>query len=222
MTAVVRVGTRCAARPGRGRRRSTRCCATCGRRASPRSPSRSGSTSRAARSSRSCRARSGPIRWSRSCGPTRCSSASRGCCARSTTPRRASRASVWQWPGHEPVEVICHNDFCPYNLLFEGTELTGVIDFDLASPGPRAWDLGQTAYRFVPLTDPENPDTPRVRARRAGAPARALLRGLRRPRGGRHVRGRARPPARADRLHRRSAPPRATRPSRPCSPAATS
>jgi len=66
----------------------------------------------------------------------------------------------WQWPGHEPAEVICHNDFCPYNLLFEGTELTGVIDFDLASPGPRAWDLGQTAYRFVPLTDPDNPDTP--------------------------------------------------------------
>ena len=85
-------------------------------------------------------------------------------------------ASVWQWPGHEPFEVICHNDFCPYNLLFEGTELTGVIDFDLASPGPRVWDLGQTAYRFVPLTDPENPDTPVVGARRAGAPARALLR----------------------------------------------
>ena len=69
---------------------------------------------------------------------------------------------VWQWPGHEPYEVICHNDFCPYNLIFEGSELTGVIDFDLASPGPRAWDMGQTAYRFVPLTDPENPDTPVV------------------------------------------------------------
>ena len=25
---------------------------------------------------------------------------------------------------------------------------------------PAAWDLGQTAYRFVPLTDPDNPDTP--------------------------------------------------------------
>jgi Phosphotransferase enzyme family len=67
---------------------------------------------------------------------------------------------VWQWPAHEPFEVICHNDLCPYNLLFEGTELTGVIDFDLASPGPRVHDLGTTAYRFVPLTDPENPDTP--------------------------------------------------------------
>jgi hypothetical protein len=69
---------------------------------------------------------------------------------------------TWQWPAHEPAEVICHNDFCPYNLLFEGEELTGVIDFDLASPGSRAWDLGLTAYRFVPLTDPANPDTPEV------------------------------------------------------------
>ena len=35
---------------------------------------------------------------------------------------------------------------------------TRQIPFDLASPGPRAWDLGQSAYRFVPLTDPDNPD----------------------------------------------------------------
>ena len=65
---------------------------------------------------------------------------------------------VWQWPAHAPAEVICHNDFAPYNLMFEGTELTGVIDFDLASPGPRVWDMGYTAYRFVPLTAPGNPD----------------------------------------------------------------
>ncbi|SDN03513.1 aminoglycoside phosphotransferase family protein [Allokutzneria albata] len=66
----------------------------------------------------------------------------------------------WQWPSHEPVEVLCHNDFAPYNLMFEGDRLTGVIDFDTASPGPRVWDLAYTAYRFVPLTDPANPDVP--------------------------------------------------------------
>jgi hypothetical protein len=66
----------------------------------------------------------------------------------------------WQWPVHEPVEVICHNDFAPYNLMFENGTLTGVIDLDLASPGPRVWNMAYTAYRFVPLTDPANPDAP--------------------------------------------------------------
>jgi Ser/Thr protein kinase RdoA (MazF antagonist) len=66
----------------------------------------------------------------------------------------------WQWPAHEPREVICHNDFAPYNLMFEDGRLTGVIDLDLASPGPRVLDLAYAAYRFVPLTDPANPDAP--------------------------------------------------------------
>ena len=64
----------------------------------------------------------------------------------------------WQWPAHAPPEVICHNDFAPYNMLFEDGRLTGIIDWDLASPGPRVWDMGYAAYRFVPLTDPANPD----------------------------------------------------------------
>jgi hypothetical protein len=68
--------------------------------------------------------------------------------------------ACWQWPAHEPAEVICHNDFAPYNLMFEDGRLTGVIDVDLASPGPRVWDMAYTAYRFVPLTDPANPDAP--------------------------------------------------------------
>jgi Ser/Thr protein kinase RdoA (MazF antagonist) len=66
----------------------------------------------------------------------------------------------WQWPAREPAEVVCHNDFAPYNLMFEDGKLTGVIDLDLASPGPRVWDMAYTAYRFVPLTDPANPDAP--------------------------------------------------------------
>jgi Phosphotransferase enzyme family len=66
----------------------------------------------------------------------------------------------WRMPSHEPQEVICHNDFGPYNLMFEDGRLTGVIDLDLASPGPRVLDLAYAAYRFVPLTDPANPDAP--------------------------------------------------------------
>ena len=41
-----------------------------------------------------------------------------------------------------------------------GAGVAGAIDFDTASPGPRAWDLAYLAYRLVPLTAPGNPDAP--------------------------------------------------------------
>lgn len=64
----------------------------------------------------------------------------------------------WQHPPREPVEVICHGDYAPYNCLFEGDCLTGVIDFDNAHPGPRLWDISYAVYRFSPLTAPSNPE----------------------------------------------------------------
>ena len=68
---------------------------------------------------------------------------------------------VWQLPIREPAEVICHNDFAPDNLVFDDRHrLSGVIDWDTASPGPRAWDLAYLAYRLVPLTAPGSSDGP--------------------------------------------------------------
>jgi Phosphotransferase enzyme family len=64
----------------------------------------------------------------------------------------------WQLPAHAPDEVICHNDFAPYNFVFRGRVLHGAIDFDTASPGPRAWDLSYLAYRLVPLAGSGNGD----------------------------------------------------------------
>ena len=53
------------------------------------------------------------------------------------------RSIAWQTPAHKPPEVICHNDFAPDNMVFDGRRrLVGVIDGDTASPGPRVWDLG--------------------------------------------------------------------------------
>lgn len=58
----------------------------------------------------------------------------------------------WRSPVREPAEVVCHNDFAPYDLVFDDGRLTGVIDFDYCSPGPRLWDLAYLAYRVAPLT----------------------------------------------------------------------
>ena len=66
----------------------------------------------------------------------------------------------WRSAPRKPAEVICHNDFAPYNMVFRDHELVGVIDWDFAAPGPRLWDLGYLCYRMVPLMRPSNPDAP--------------------------------------------------------------
>lgn len=64
----------------------------------------------------------------------------------------------WLLPDQEPVEVICHEDFAPYNCVRRGDEIVGLIDFDYAHPGPRSRDLAYALYRFAPLTHPDNED----------------------------------------------------------------
>lgn len=57
----------------------------------------------------------------------------------------------WMFPAKEPQEVICHNDFAPYNICFEGSIAIGLIDFDAAIPGPKTWDIAYAIYRFAPF-----------------------------------------------------------------------
>lgn len=52
----------------------------------------------------------------------------------------------------EPFEVICHNDFAIYNIIFNHKRPIGIIDFDVAGPGPRIWDIAYTLYTCVPLS----------------------------------------------------------------------
>ncbi|RKT68997.1 phosphotransferase family enzyme [Saccharothrix variisporea] len=65
-------------------------------------------------------------------------------------PDKTSRP--WQLAAVEPVEVVCHGDFAPYNCVFRDGETTGVFDFDTAHPGPRSWDLAYAVYRFAGLS----------------------------------------------------------------------
>lgn len=64
----------------------------------------------------------------------------------------------WRRPAVEPVEVVCHGDVAPYNAVFRDGRLHALIDWDHALPGPRLWDLGYAAYRFVSLTPPGHRD----------------------------------------------------------------
>jgi hypothetical protein len=66
----------------------------------------------------------------------------------------------WRRAPIQPVEVVCHGDVAPYNTVWRDGRLVAFIDWDYACPGPRGWDLGYAAYRFVPLTSPRNPDVP--------------------------------------------------------------
>lgn len=62
----------------------------------------------------------------------------------------------WLLENDEEQEVICHNDFAPYNCVFRDKQLIGLIDFDVCSPGSRLWDIAYTLYRFVPLLPVED------------------------------------------------------------------
>lgn len=79
----------------------------------------------------------------------------------------------WRWEAREPVEVLCHNDFAPYNCVFDEDRTVGIIDFDTAGPGPRSWDLAYALYRFAPLSVEDDGSgvagTPELQAARARA-----------------------------------------------------
>lgn len=62
--------------------------------------------------------------------------------------------AIWAKEYHDPAqfEVICHNDFAPYNFIYANGVPKAAIDFDLVGPGPRLRDVAYTAYWMVPLS----------------------------------------------------------------------
>ncbi|MDP9493973.1 MAG: phosphotransferase [Actinomycetota bacterium] len=54
--------------------------------------------------------------------------------------------------------LICHNDVCIENVVFQGGRTVGLLDFDFAAPGRPLWDLVMTARYWVPLLDPISAD----------------------------------------------------------------
>lgn len=52
--------------------------------------------------------------------------------------------------------VVCHNDVCIENVVFQDGDAIGLLDFDFAAPGRPIWDLVMAARYWVPLLDPES------------------------------------------------------------------
>ncbi len=51
----------------------------------------------------------------------------------------------------KPGQVIRHGDLGPWNTLWQGEQLTALLDWDFAEPGEAITDLAQAAWYFVPL-----------------------------------------------------------------------
>lgn len=72
-----------------------------------------------------------------------------------------SEADTFSWSDHgaDPSgssEILCHNDFAPWNLVHGSDGNWTFIDWDLAAPGRRSWDLSWALLSLVPLL----PDVP--------------------------------------------------------------
>jgi hypothetical protein len=57
----------------------------------------------------------------------------------------------WRYFHIEGADIIGHNDIAPYNSCYDGDELVGVFDWDLAGPTTRLAELAFIAWNVVPL-----------------------------------------------------------------------
>ena len=61
--------------------------------------------------------------------------------------------------GTEPLttdQIVCHNDFAPYNCVFQEGHIAGLIDWDVVRAGDPRWDLAFFAWHWVPLYAPSS------------------------------------------------------------------
>jgi hypothetical protein len=54
----------------------------------------------------------------------------------------------------QPGWIIGHQDAAPHNAVMDGDRLVGFVDWDIASPSPREFDIALSALLWVPLTAP--------------------------------------------------------------------
>ena len=57
----------------------------------------------------------------------------------------------WRLVAPTAAEIICHNDWSPWNALLQNGRFALTLDWDLAGPGTRLWDIANAAYSWAPL-----------------------------------------------------------------------
>jgi thiamine kinase-like enzyme len=57
--------------------------------------------------------------------------------------------------GATVIDRRSHNELFLWNTIFRSGVPVAFIDWDTAAPGPRAWDLGLAAWRWVPFARDE-------------------------------------------------------------------
>lgn len=60
--------------------------------------------------------------------------------------------AAWRIVAPTEHELICHNDWSPWNALFREERLVVMLDWDLAGPGSRLWDVACAAACWVSLS----------------------------------------------------------------------
>jgi hypothetical protein len=68
-----------------------------------------------------------------------------------------------------PGQIICHNDWAPYNVVWRDGRIVGVIDWDVAGPGDPRQDLAFAAWQWIPMHHPSllDGDPPDIASRLA-------------------------------------------------------
>ena len=59
--------------------------------------------------------------------------------------------ATWHQVAPGRHELICHNDWSPYNAIFREHDPVVMLDWDHTGPGSRVWDVASSAHTWVPL-----------------------------------------------------------------------